>query len=228
MKRIHIIGIAFAAIFAFSMIGASGASALSLWDQCTKTASPLEFTESNCITTGSSPTWGWEEIKTPALATESLLTTLTLASNGTKITCEGFSDGFVGPGAADEVTKLLSEAAEEVTEEKPVECTLVTAGLCSTPVLAFPDGLPWLTLLTGNNDLLEGTSSPGWTILCGNGITNKCTRADSLLTVENLLSELEVDLGFKTLETATCTIGTGTVEGTVSILLANGNGLRAM
>jgi hypothetical protein len=228
MKRIHIIGIAFAAIFAFSMIGASGASAaFTLWDQCTKTASPLEFTESNCITTGSSPTWGWEEIKAKT-ATDSLVTTLTLSSNGTTIDCEGSSDGTVGPGAADETTKLLTSAGAEITEAAPVTCTLLAAGLCSAPVTAFPVGLPWLTLLTGNNDLLEGTTSPGWKIHCGNGITNTCARADSLLTVENLLSALQVDLGFKTLEVASCTIGTGTVEGTVSILLENGNGLRAM
>jgi hypothetical protein len=136
-------------------------------------------------------------------------------------------DGTAGSGAGGEVTKLLT-AEEEITEAKPITCTLLVAGLCSAPVTWSPIGLPWLTLLTGNNDLLEGTTSPGWKIHCGNGVTNTCTRADTLLTVENLLSELGVDLGFKPLETASCSIGTGTITGTVSILLENGNGLRAM
>jgi hypothetical protein len=228
MKRIHIIGIAFAAIFAFSMVSASGASALSLWDQCTKTAPTLEFSTSDCEPTALGTTWGWEAI-TAKEPTETSLTTLVLSSNGTTIECEGFSEGTVGAGGADETTKLLNDAkTEEVTEAKPVECKLITAGLCTAPVLAGPTGLPWLTLLTGSNDLLEGTSSPGWAIKCNNGVSNTCTRADSLLTVENLLSELEVDLGFKKLEEAACTIGKGTVEGTVSILLKNGNGLQAM
>jgi hypothetical protein len=226
MKRIHIIGIAFAAIFAFSMIAASGASAFTLWDQCTKTA-PLAFQDDACSVAGPPNVWGWEEIKA-ATPTESTLTTLILASNGTRIDCEGFSEGTVGGGAADTVTKLLDTAKVEITEAAPVTCALLAAGLCSAPVLAFPVGLPWLSLLTGNNDLLEGTTSPGWTILCNNGVSNTCTRADTLLTVENLAAALQVDLGFKPLENATCSIGTGTVEGTVSILLTSENGLQAM
>ncbi len=229
MKGTHVIGIAFAVIFAFSMIGASGASALSLWDQCTKTASPLEFMESDCITTGSSPAWGWEEIKTKTNI-DSLITTLVLSSNGTTIDCEGSMEGTAGAGDEGEVLKLLSSAGEEITEAKPVTCTLLVAGLCTAPVMFSPKNLPWLMVLTGFNVLLEsgGTGSPGWLMKCANGLENLCTRADTLLTVENLLSELEVDLGIKTLETATCILGTEAAMGTVSILLENGNALRAM
>jgi len=227
MKRIHIIGIAFAAIFAFSMIAASGASAATLWDECAKVVpSTGAFTDSDCTVSGAGE-WEWFEIKTPT-RTDSLVTTLVLSSNGTTIDCKGSSDGTVGPGAGGTVTALLNEAGEEITSAKPVTCELLAAGLCSTPVTAFPVGLPWLTSLTANNNLLEGTSSPGWSIHCGNGVTNTCTRADSLLTLENLPSELEVDQGFKQLEVASCTIGTGTVTGTVSILLENGNALRFM
>ncbi len=207
MKRIHIIGIAFAAIFAFSMVGASGASALSLWDHCTQTAPVLEFTEISCMTKGAGPTWGWEEIKAKT-SVNSLVTTLTLSSNGTTIDCKGSMVGTVGPGAEDEVLELLNEAGEVITEAKPVECELLQAGLCTAPVLATPQGLPWKTELTGNNDLLEDGT---WLITCNNGVTNLCSRVASLLTVENVLPQLEVGLGFKPLEEATCTIGKGTV-----------------
>jgi hypothetical protein len=220
MKRIHIIGIAFAAILVFSMVSASGASAFTLWDLCMEIKLPAEkglFNDNDCETLGGTEDWEWLEI-VAATNIDSLPTTLILSSNGTTIDCSGTSVGTIGPGAGGTVTALLNGAEEEITEGKPVTCELLAAGLCSTPVVASPVGLPWLTVLTTSNDLLEGTSSPGWLIKCGNGVTNLCTRADTLLTVANLLTELEVDLGFKKLEAASCTIGTGTVEGTVSIL----------
>jgi hypothetical protein len=229
MKGTHVIGIAFATIFAFSLIGASGASALSLWDQCTKTANPLEFMENDCTTIGIAPAWGWEEIK-PKTNIDSLITTLVLSSNGTTIDCEGSMEGAVGAGDEGEVLKLLSSAGEEITEAKPVTCPLLVAGICAAPVMFSPMNLPWLMVLTGLNVLLEsgGTGNPGWLMKCANGIENLCTRTDTFLTVENLLSELEVDLGVKPLETATCILGTEAAIGTVSILLENGNALRAM
>jgi hypothetical protein len=236
MRKIHIIGIAFAAVFAFSMVSVSGASALSLWDQCTKTASPLEFTESNCITTGSSPTWGWEEIKS-LLTVESLPTLLLLISGPVTLDCEGSMDGSVGPGVENEVTKILNLKGEEVTEAKPdTECK-VEAGLslCTEPATASPDNLPWLTLLqaAGSIDLLEGSGAgnPGWLVLCANGLENLCSKETAELALENLLAELEVDLEFLAAEKAECTNALakeGKVEGTVSILLYNLNGLRAM
>jgi hypothetical protein len=219
MKRIHVIGIAFAAIFAFSMMSVSGASAFTLWDLCMEIKLPGEiglYNDNNCVTLGGTEDWEWLEVAETKI--DSLPTTLTLASNGTTIDCKGTSVGTIGPGAGGTVTTLLTEAGVEITETKPVECELLTAGLCTAPVTARPVGLPWLTSLTTSNDLLEGTSSPGWAIKCNNGVSNTCTRADTLLTVENLQSELEVDLGFKKLEEASCTIGKGTVEGTVSIL----------
>jgi hypothetical protein len=220
MKRIHVIGIAFAAILVFSMVSASGASAFTLWDLCMEIELPAEkglFNDNNCLTLGGTEDWEWLEIIV-ATKIDSLPTTLTLSSNGTTIDCKGTSVGTIGPGAGGTVTVLLTEAGEEITELAPVTCELLVAGLCSAPVTASPVGLPWLTSLTTSNDLLEGTSSPGWAIKCNNGVSNTCTRADTLLTVENLTDELEVDLGFKKLENASCTIGTGTVEGTVSIL----------
>jgi hypothetical protein len=222
MKRIHIIGIAFAAIFAFSIITASGASAFTLYDLCRQVTLPGEvglFNNNDCLELGGTEDWEWFEIGGEA-ATESLITILKLTSNGTTIDCEGSSVGTIGPGAGGKVTELLNKAKEKVTEAKPVTCELLVAGLCVAPVTAFPVNLPWVTALTASNNLLgnSGAGNPGWTVKCSNLAPNTCTRADTLLTVENLTDELEIDFGFKTLETASCSLGTGIVEGTISIL----------
>ncbi|HWX88510.1 MAG TPA: hypothetical protein VNX67_10070 [Solirubrobacteraceae bacterium] len=236
MKRIHIVGIAFAAIFAFSMVGASGASALSLWDECIKTATTLAFQDADCSVAGPPNVWGWEEIKVPT-EVDSLVSTLTLLSNGVTIDCEGSMDGTVGGGAKDEVVLILNNVGAEVTEANPVKCPVLAGNLaCGNEANASPLHLPWKTeLLAAGGDLLEGSGvgHPGWLVVCLGGLkaTNECAREDTILTVENLLSELEVDLGFKPLEKADCSVGgvgAGEVEGTVSILLVNGNALRAM
>jgi hypothetical protein len=234
MSKTHIIGIAFAAVFAFSMASVSGASAVSLWDQCTKTAAVLEFTESNCQTTGSSPTWGWEEI-TSLLTVESLPTSMFLISGPITLKCKSSSDGSVGPGIEGEVTKFLKGNGENVTEAAPGECE-VTAGasICTAPATTSPVNLPWLTLLqAAGGDLVEGSGAgaPGWMILCANGLHDLCTKEDILLSVENLLAELEVDLTANSAETAECTNALakeGKFEGTASIFLYNLNGLRTM
>ncbi len=232
MRKIHIIGVAFAAVFALSMVGASSASALSLWDQCTKTAPVLEFTESNCVTKGSPATFGWEEIKT-LLVVDSLLTTVTFTSGPVTIKCEGSVDGSVGPGAEGEVTEVLSNLGELVTSAKPVTCT-TNGGVCGASATAFPVNLPWNTLLEATEGMLFPGSkggNAGWHVKCTSGLENECTKELSFFVVTNLLAELEVDLASKATEKVTCTNALakeGTVEGTVSILLVNGNGLQAM
>jgi hypothetical protein len=239
MKKIHVMGIAFTAIFVFSIIGASDASVLSLWDECVEVNLLIEvglFNDNNCVTLGGTEDWEWLEIKAKT-AVDSLLGELIMTSGPVKIDCQGFADGTVGPGNENEVILLLNEEEREVTEANPITCELLEGGLfCGTPVLASPDNLPWLTLLEGANDLLEsgGTGNPGWLIVCdGNPKSeNLCSREDWLLTVENLLTELEVDFGFKPLEGFTCTNSLakeGKIEGTVSILLTSGTGaLQAM
>jgi hypothetical protein len=231
MKRIHIVGIAFAAIFAFSVVGATGASGqLTLYDLCMEINLLTEkglFNDNNCLTLGGTENWEWLEI-TAATKVDSLLVELTLSSGGITVDCEGFSDGTIGPGNEGEVTLLLNEEGLEVTEANPVACPILAGGLiCTGEALASPDNLPWLTFLTGDNNLLESSApgvgkNPGWLFLCtGNNLENLCEREDTLLTVENLTDELEIDFGFKPLEKATCTnvlVKEATVEGTVSIL----------
>jgi hypothetical protein len=243
MRKIQIIGLAFAAIFAFSMVSASGASALTLWDQCTKTAPKLEFLSSDCL--GAAGTvWGWEEIKA-LLPVDSLIADVELINLGfltIRILCEGSLDGSVGLNGEDQVTELLNTAGEAITSTKPVTCTNLEN--CGGGASAYPVNLPWSSQLVNTTaedaegDLLgPGTGgNPGWHASCG-GTPNECTKADTILLVENLTDELEVDLTFPGesetthLPLASCTNGLESealVKGTVSILLENGNALQAM
>jgi hypothetical protein len=244
MKKIYVVGLAFAAVLAFGMVSASGASAFSLWDECSESGSPLEFSNSDCNVKEAGGLFGWLEIKEP-LAVDSLLTLLELTSGTTTIDCEGFVDGTVGGGASGEVTLILNDLEEEVTLAKPVLCT-VTAdpnGFCGgvgKDADAAPVNLPWHTELVATGNLLGprvGGGHPGWFVECLEAPigtpTNECTKEDAILKVENLEAELEVDLTFNEAEEAECTnpLATkGKVKGTVSILLVGPpeRALRAM
>jgi hypothetical protein len=232
MRKIQIVGLAFAAIFVYSMVSASGASAFTLWDECMKVPTGTgEFDTADCLTKVSSLDWSWLAITAPT-AVVSLLVLLELSSGGVTLDCEGFTEGTVGGGAADEVTLILNENLEEVTLEKPTECKVIAgSSLCTEPALAGPHGLPWKTELVAAGDLLgphAGGENPGWEVKCANGLTNLCERADTILKVENLTDELEVDLTFPgAAEKATCTnifAKEGEVKGTVSIFLPNALG----
>jgi hypothetical protein len=256
MRKIQIIGIAFAAIFAFSMVSASGASAFTLWDECMEvTAGTGLFTNNNCNVEGSPKSWEWLEILTLtnvlSLATDLIL--LSLGVVNVAVLCEGLMHGSVGLNGESQVTELLTVGAgggEPITLEKPVACTNIEN--CPEP-LANPVNLPWKDQLVNAagedaaGDLLgpEGNGNPGWFVKCdGNGTENECTKEDTILLVENLLEELEVHLIFP-LETdteylplAACSnafSNNGFVEGEVLIYIPNpsneaepGRGLRAM
>jgi hypothetical protein len=160
-----------------------------------------------------------------------------MSSNGITIDCSGFTDGFVGPGSEDEVTELLHDEANgtegpAITPTNPVLCEILAGGLfCGSGTAdAYPVNLPWKTELVAAGDLLgphAGGGNPGWHVKCPSTLTNECTKADTILKVENLETELEVDLTFPP-EKVTCTLGEGEVLGTTSIFLVNGNALRAM
>jgi len=241
MKKIQIIGFAFAVVFAFSMVSASGASALTLWDECKEVSEGTGlWTNSDCNVLGAPKLWEWLPITVSTLTTDSLLTDLLLLSTGVvsiEVLCEGYGDGTIGATGSGTVTGLLNTAGEAISLTKLVACTNISG--CPEP-LASPENLPWNTQLVNAEGedaagLLigphSGGSSPGWFIECmGNGQTNECTKADTILLVENLESELEVDLilpastDTANLPLAECTnafSNDGFVNGTVSILLSN-------
>ena len=238
MRKIQIIGLAFAAIFAFSMVTASGASALTLWDECMEvTAGSGLFTNSDCNVLGSPNLWEWLGITT-LTAIDSLVADIELINLGfltVRILCEGSVDGSVGATGEGQVTELLNTAGVAITESNPVTCTNLEN--CSGTVTAFPVHLPWSTQLVNataedaeGNLLGPGTGGdPGWSAKCGSTV-NVCTKADTILLVENLEAELEVDLTFpgeaetSHLPLAGCTLGLESealVKGTVPILLSN-------
>ncbi len=242
-KKIQIVSIILAAFFASSLIGTSGASAFTLWDQCTKTASPLEFKNADCTEKVAAFEWGWEEIKAKT-AVDTLPALWEFSSNGITIHCEGTLDGTVGPGNEGEVIELLTLAEVKVTEANPLLCNVTRdpLGLCNgvgADADMSTDGLPWKTLLVAAGNILEAGPSgeaPGWLVVCLNGagekgLENLCDRTETALSVANLEAELEVDLTFNFAEKSLCTVGgaeAGVIEGSFSILLVNGNALRAM
>jgi hypothetical protein len=206
MRKIQIIGIAFAAIFAFSMVSASGASAFTLWDECMETTGGA-FTNSDCNVTGSPNLWEFLEIVTLTNVL-SLVTDLILLSLGVvnvAVLCEGSMHGSVGLNGESQITELLNLAGEVISLTNLVACTELENENCPEP-LATPVNLPWKDQLVNAGggdaagDLLgpEGTGGrPGWFVECmGNGQTNECTTEDTILLVENLLAELEVHLIF--------------------------------
>jgi len=239
MRKIQIIGLAFAAVFAFSMVSASGASALTLWDECMEVPNTGLFTNSDCNVLTTNGPWEWLPI-TVSTPVDSLTTDLLLLSTGVvsvEVLCEGSMDGTVGATGSGTVTELLNLEGLAISLTNLVVCTNVSG--CPEP-LASPENLPWNTqlvnaagedaagLLLGPH---AGGGNPGWFVECmGNGQTNECTKADTILLVENLEAELEVDLIFPAstdtanLPLAECTnafSNDGFVDGEVSILLSN-------
>jgi len=240
MRKIQIIGLAFAAVFAFSMVSASGASALTLWDECMEMTGGA-FTNSDCNVLGSPNLWEWLPI-TVSTPVDSLTTDLLLLSTGVvsvQVLCEGSMVGTVGATGSGTVTELLNTAGEALSLTGTlVVCTNIEG--CPEP-LATPENLPWNTQLViaeGEDaaGLLLGPGAsgepPGWFVECmGNGQTNTCTKADTILLVENLEAELEVDLTFPAstdtanLPLAECNnafSNDGIVSGSISILSKEG------
>jgi hypothetical protein len=226
MRKISIVGLAFAAIFAFSMCSASSASALEKWVECMEVEHGAgRFSDNHCNKEGGLLNWEILEV-TIISAIKSKVIGWILGSGPIKQKCQVIEDGTVGPGKADEITKILNTKEGEITEANPVECEVTEGGsLCTKPATVSPDNLPWNTeLATSGGDLLKssGAGNPGWLLKCANGLENLCTKAETLLSLENLEEELEVALTFNREEVYECTNAlakTGKIEGTASIFL---------
>jgi hypothetical protein len=197
MKKIHIIGLALVAMFAFSAIAASAAF-----------ASPEWLIDGNPVAA-----------KTAVLSEGELL----LCDDkggvfGEKVCihCSGKDKGTVGPGKADEVTEVTDLAGNaDITS-----CTNDEG--CGTAKLVEAENLPWPTELTSlTNDLVGDPNAagkqPGYLVECevfGAKITDLCEgHAD--VKVSNL--EGGVDVLFEpNVDPATCTrggAGQGLIEG---------------
>ncbi len=213
-----------------NMIVTSSASALTLTDICSKSATELLYTESLCSKEGSHPEWGWTEVSSPKNIVLSKPVTLHLTMSGLKVACATLWDGTASPKGKGEITIILTVS----DEDKPIVCTVLESplGLCEPGPIASPDSLPWLTELVAAGELLgshSGGQNPGWSIKCKNGLEDICTREDMVLKVTNV--EGMVKLTFNSAEKTHCTIGgeeAGAIEGSLFTEFEGDIGQRSM
>ena len=205
MRKIHIVGLALVAAFAFSAVAVASASA---HEWLTKAGAKVEKAEKST---------------TDGLLLLHLKKIGALEGGGElTVHCEGSFDGTVGPGAADKVEKVLGTKGELGTEASPIKCEVVesTNSICKakTAVSVIPIHVPWATelLLIGStlydHFFEEGTNGqPGYKTTC-NGIGVTCEgleRAEFLANIETgaeftFLGELKAEK---------CTFGEGFVLG---------------
>jgi hypothetical protein len=181
MRKIHALGLALFAVFAFSVVAVSSASALeSVWLINGHTALTLELVLSEG---------------------ELLLADLNVPFIGeAMVLCSGLNEGFVGGDASgdnpkwDEVTKITG--LNPVTEPLWIVCTRQTGCEAGTTPEAMPVNLPWLTellLVEGKflNDLFgAGGTAAGWVIrnclVLGMSPEDECTNATTSADIDNV------------------------------------------
>ncbi|HEY5194240.1 MAG TPA: hypothetical protein VIJ39_10270 [Solirubrobacteraceae bacterium] len=175
MRKRHIVGLVFTTVFAVVVVSAASAFAATEWQLNAKPITSATAT----TTTG-----------------KFLLEDMNSITK-VDIECNVTFDGSVGPGAADEITKILNSAGvEEKAEnlakviEPSINCEIVSKGSCEeankSKIILFPFHLPWkseLLLPSGEtrvDDLRAGTGGePGYEYTCkavllGN-VTDVCT-----------------------------------------------------
>jgi hypothetical protein len=178
MRKIHLLGIALLAVFAFGAIAAASAFA----------AEPEWLVDEQPIAAG-------ESFKAE---TEGDLILVKYNGGGeeilTEVLCEGILDGFLLPKGADEITEVLTllhvavgkESNGGTLEGEGLVCTVTKSGTALTDCLAgdvalvWPFGLPWLSQLelmeeAGKVTVLDrifkdvtdtNTEPPGYDIEC--------------------------------------------------------------
>jgi len=241
MKSIRIAGLCLAAVFVMSMAAAGTASAAPHWLVCLNWGGTgTKYSENQCFKAEGTGKYEWAEVKgTEPVASQG---SVTLVTNGVPIVgsvevkCSGIDEGSVGPGNIARTTEIPKAS---------IKC--VAGKNCEKLIKnAVPVGLPWNTELKETEGVLRGTirkgagstSAPGWTAECTVlGVTeaNTCTTEEGLVNLTNTFTPgtvgpLLVLANFikPNKPEAKCTRAgtTGDVLGGISILLANGDGLR--
>jgi hypothetical protein len=211
MKK-HLLGLTLLAVFAFSAVLASSASAeVTLLAEWLINAQPVATLTS---------------VETVLLgATELLLVTLVLGVEAVDIDCSGIFVGSVGPNGEDEITEVQNLSKERLGENLvglSVSCEVLSAvSQCHAGELAelWPDNLPWHTnlFLMESGAFLDhlfgnGTAEPGYHVLCvTSGAENLCTGLTST-TMTNGVSGV-IGKFDATSEHASCTTGEGDLTG---------------
>jgi hypothetical protein len=198
MRKIHILMLSLVAVFAFSAVTASMASATEFELLCvedlTSSVKPKFLTETTCLAgtpVNEEGAWflGFEWLVkgnvVPAAGVTVDITTTDIVLNdmsagplkqNTSVLCEGTGLGLLLPGGLDEQNSF-----------NPEKCVRVVDGACST-LLTFEEvNLPWLTELlpvgTTENEaqdmIYAGTGgNPGWAVICETALgtkTDTCT-----------------------------------------------------
>jgi hypothetical protein len=175
MKKIQILGLALVAVFAFSVVAASVASAeitlLAEWLINGAPVATLTSTE----------------------GTGKLI--LKDAKIGIAMECSGILDGSVGANGEDETTEvLIGSPLAPASLTNHIICTGLEG--CGAPAEAAPEELPWLT----QAELLENgtfgdivTKAKYWSMcnILGILVEEECTVENGLFLIKNLATDVE-------------------------------------
>jgi hypothetical protein len=182
MKKLHVLGVALAALFAFGALTAASASAVTFllaeWLKAGVGITTTELVDSESGEGG-------------VLLEETIL--------GIKIAavCSGIFDGSIGPNGADEITELLTLPVSTLVSST----ALVEPGLLCEPEqncpepLVWLDNLPWLTLAELMEDegqsffvdliMSSGVGDPGYYVDCMNGTHDLCESKEAISKLTN-------------------------------------------
>jgi hypothetical protein len=227
MKKLHLLGVALVAVFAFAALTAASASAVT-------------FLLAEWLVNGLPIT---AELNTEAsgeLELEEEILGIKIA-----LLCSGILDGTIGPNGLDVISELLRLDGVTV-----VSLTgLVAPALLCTNVANCPSPevwavhLPWGSLVELMEEGTEvffadlilpaGNGNPGWEILCSNGTSDECTVAEGVSNktnegnnVDTTFSEAFTELaGLKLADCVTGGLEKGLVTGLGTISLVGGGTL---
>jgi hypothetical protein len=204
MRKIHILGIALVAMFAFSAVVASMASA--------ETTLLADWEINGAIVTANTATTAEGEIQLED----------TKAKLG--VTCSGKFIGTVGANGVDSVTEVQSLTGTAVTLTAPLLCK--SHKFCeesTTDIEASPEGLPWttkayLTEAGAFSDLTVKASYSTSCLVLGIKVSEECTDENASYELLNVTGGIEA-MG-AALPDGNCTTG-GSGAGEVTFLAGN-------
>lgn len=198
MKKIHIVGLALAAVFVFSAFSVASAFAL----------------ESGWLVNGAGAL-SEVLVKTIGLLFLDVLVAGILA---VQLDCEGILDGTVGSAtsiAADLITEILTSTGGPAPLSCKVESSLLKAcGSVGELASVTAVGLPWVTkiVLSGGAYLVEFPPNSGYKAVCPGGKENTCSGKAVFATLSNGTND--VNGVFTEAENeAPCTEGVGHIGG---------------
>jgi hypothetical protein len=200
MKKLHVLGVALCAVFAFCAVAVSSASALSQW-----------LLNGGIISTA-----------VPATSTTGVNNLLLEDTGaGADVLCSGSFDGTVGPGAADLITEVL-DLENKLVGAAGLHCE-EDSGLCLEKLATvLPLNLPWATeiMLTAGgvffNLILEDPVTkpglPGYEVECKTivGTIKDVCSGESGAEIKNITGGVEgafLEANEEITPAGSCTVG---------------------